>query len=137
VKKNLATGNYDVLYTNPVNHTFYLTATTSGLVIAYLPIYVNIYHCGQVHINITDKLPKDSMKQWLNFTDMPHLVLNISMHNRTLTPIYYKDFLVRFTDNDTVNCPVLPGTLKIDKVVDAVTGKIVPITTWSKVFTVT
>ena len=46
VSKNMTTGNFHVHYDKPVNHTFYLTATTRGQVVGYFPFHVNIYNCG-------------------------------------------------------------------------------------------
>ena len=67
-----------------------------------------------MHLNISEEIPSSSFDMWLPSTKVPHKVMTISIHNRTATPIYYEDLLLRFTDNDTDNCPVLPGTLQID-----------------------
>jgi hypothetical protein len=42
----------------------------------------------------------------------------------------------RFTDNDTDNCPIIQGTVQIDKVVDNSTGDEVPKHIWARLFRV-
>ena len=42
----------------------------------------------------------------------------------------------RFTDNDTKNCPILQGTVKIEKVVDNSTGEEVSANLWMRLFRV-
>ena len=57
----------------------------------------------------------------------------ISYNNRTNVPVIYRNLVTRFSDNDTVNCPILVGSLQIDKVVDMKTGEDVPFLLYSPI----
>jgi len=71
-----------------LNHTFYLHALTDGKKEKYMPIHVNIYDCGQVHVSLANNTGSEEINSdWTKSSLVPHNVLNISLTNRTRVPV--------------------------------------------------
>jgi hypothetical protein len=127
-------GSFTFLLDKPVNHTLFLRADTGGKVYNTIPLNANIYSCAEVPVKINTNencllFPENSASLG-NELGSP-LFVDISFSNRTAIP-YIVPIAYRFTTSDTKNCPVLPSTLKIEKIVDRYTNREVKKEVWSR-----
>ena len=102
----------------PVNHTWYLRASTTGLVNNSIPIAANIYSCGETPISLKkDYKDEDSRYPWVNTGKVENTYVKMIFDNRTAAPVVVRLYET-FTNNDTDNCDIDPHSLNIEKVYD-------------------
>ena len=106
--------SFSFLLDSPVNHTFMLRADTFGRSFSFIPIFYNIYDCDEVPITISNDTTS-AAQPWKPQIDSND-ILQLVFHNRTATAALSYPLLLRFTDNDTANCPIKIDTVQIDRV---------------------
>jgi hypothetical protein len=126
-------GSFTFLLDKPVNHTLFLRADTGGKAYNTIPLNANIYSCAEVPVKIDPSVNSLLFPEYsasVGKVEGSPLFVDMSFSNRTAVP-YIVPMPYRFTTNDTKNCPVLPSTLKIEKIVDRYTKQEVKNHVWS------
>ena len=69
-----------------------------------------------MHVTLSDNLPSNTADKWVEDKALGIKVMEITLTDRSSAPVFYRDMLTRFTDNDPENCPILKGSTQIDMV---------------------